>query len=95
MVRRDIQPDRPTIGDLRMLGMKGLTVTCANGVCGHAAGLTFEQIGMPDSESFVDLPRCRRFRCAKCGGHQIEVSPNWSCEHPEGIGFAVLNGLNT
>ena len=93
MARRDIpQTNPPTIGDCRRQKQDAFFVTCARGGCFHRKRFTFDELNLPDTMIFVNIPFYFRFRCVRCGERRITLTPDWSNHavpgHP---GFVATN----
>ena len=58
----------PTIADTRRLGMTGFRVECVTLHCQHTKRVEFDALGLPDDTVFLDIPKLRRFVCARATG---------------------------
>lgn len=73
----------PTIGDTRRQGIRAVYVTCDPPTgCGSRRRLLLDDLNLPDSAVFVEIPRLRRFRCVHCGNRKASVMADW----PSGLG---------
>jgi hypothetical protein len=73
-------PDRsqlPTIGHIRAQGMSGFALDCLGVHCHHSARIEFAALQLPDYLILIEIPKARRFVCAKCGGRGVSVRPDW------------------
>ena len=70
-----------TLGNMRELGVRGLSIKCLNPKCLHEATVSVDD--------YVDDMRVRDFAksmvCAKCGSwrNKIDVRPNWKEQSPQ------------
>jgi len=79
-----MQPPRPaTIASLRRLGVVNADIYCNAVGCGHSGSVSFDRLGVTDETPFPSLAR-RRFICARCGGRDVSVRPDWSSYRPKG-----------
>ena len=67
----------PTIGDSRRMGMTTVSVHCA-APCGHVAKLAFDDLRLPDSTVFIEIPLKRRLVCRACGRRAREIAASWN-----------------
>ncbi len=70
----------PTIGETRAQGIATFRIHCETlvglHICHHQADFGLDAAGLPDTVPFLDIARLP-WRCKKCGGRKVEVSPNW------------------
>ena len=67
----------PTIAYLRGQGVMGARVSCRNTDCSRTVTVPFDKMGLPEDTPFPQIARLRKWICAKCGGRQISVMPDW------------------
>ena len=68
----------PTIAKLKSMGVRRFSVTCSKFDCRHSANVDFAQAGLPDNLYFPDIAMVRRVTCAKCGGRDVGLMPDWT-----------------
>ena len=62
-----------TLGNMRLLGARGLAVSCLNQDGRHQA-----VISVDDYADEIEAPSfAARIVCSKCGGKRVEARPNW------------------
>ena len=70
----------PTIGESRGEGIASFRIHCQsrrnNAWCHHQADFPLDGTGLPNSAPFLDIAKLP-WRCGRCGGRKVEVSPNW------------------
>jgi len=62
-----------TLGNMRSIGVRGLSVTCGALGCHHAARVEADHF--PDALAIPALGR--RFRCRACGHLGADTRPDW------------------
>lgn len=73
----------PTIGDTRREGITACYISCDPPAgCGSRRRFRLDELALPDSTVFVEIPRVRRFRCIRCGNRTVSVLADW----PTGLG---------
>ena len=75
----------PTIANLKDMGVRHFSVTCRRADCRHSSKFAFEEAGLPDILYFPDIAMVRRFTCIKCGGREVQITPDWSSRRPAGL----------
>jgi hypothetical protein len=76
----------PAIGDSRRHGLVACHIHCEGPNCWHQGRFMFDDLGLPDDTAFLDIARLRGFRCRKCGGRRVHVSPYWRDHVAQGNG---------
>ena len=68
------KPRQPlTLSNMRLLGVRGLIVTCLDQQCRHQTILSVDDY--PDD---VEVPSfVPRMVCSQCGGKRVDARPNW------------------
>ena len=62
-----------TLGNMRLLGVRGLAVSCLNQDCRHQT-----VISVDDYADEIEVPSFAvRMACSKCGGKRVDARPNW------------------
>jgi hypothetical protein len=62
-----------TLGNIRQLGVRGLTISCLNPKCRHEAIFSAD-----DYADEIEVPSfAPRMECSKCGSKSVDVRPNW------------------
>ena len=73
----------PTIADTRRQGISAIYVSCAGPRgCGSRRRLALDELDLPETAIFVEIPKLRRFRCIRCGNREVLVMGDW----PSGLG---------
>ena len=67
-----------TLGNMRELGVRGLSVHCLNPKCQHDAMFSVDDYA--DEIEVTSFPP--RMVCSKCGSDRVDVTPNWK-ERPD------------
>jgi len=58
-------PEPPTIAHLKIHGLTGLFVVCANVACMHATAFSFAALGLADDVQFPAVSLRRRLVCSR------------------------------
>ena len=68
------EPGPPlTLGKMRLLGVRGLIVTCLDQLCGHQTIFSVD-----DYADEIEVPSfVPRMVCSQCGGKRVDARPNW------------------
>ena len=80
-----VKPNQPagpamTLGNMRELGVRGLSIKCLNPKCLHEATVSVDDY----ADDMLVRGFAKRMVCAKCGGRgsKIDVRPNWKEQPP-------------
>jgi hypothetical protein len=74
MAPRKHKPGLPlTLGNMRLLGVRGLIVTCLDQQCRHQS-----IVSVDDYADEIEVPAfAPRMVCSQCGGKRVDARPNW------------------
>jgi hypothetical protein len=75
----------PTIGHDRGHGIKAIRVHCEGQYCGHSGEVGLDCLGLADDLPVIQIPRHRRFICARCGSRKVRVRSIWPPARGAGV----------